>query len=153
MTNEQQKHLDELEANGIEQVKKMCENHGLFFGQANMEHRAYDCFITNKVTRKTSICEIKNRYNADNYDTLFMEVDKLNRLLKWKEKFLCWKAFYINVLGTTLYIFEVDEDTLKKYPTAKRWMNSKTYESTDNKTMKEVIELPKSDAKIIYSTK
>ena len=150
MNEEQQRHLDELERNGIEQVQKMCESHGLIFKQTNTEHRAYDCFILNPVTGKTSICEIKNRFNADKYDTLYMEVDKLERLLKWKDYYESNKAFYINVVEKKIYIFEIDNSTINKYKPVKKWMNSETYKSTTNKIMKEVIELPKKDAKIIY---
>lgn len=117
-------------------------------GEDTKQRCGIDVIMTDKNLNRYGI-EIKNRSNkANNYPTLFIEMDKYNTLLKHNAKQRFKQSYYVNFVGNKMYIYDLY--TLNKEISdkgwVKRWMNEKTAESTTKKVPKWVCELPKESA-------
>lgn len=135
-----------LDKPGREKTIQLCEKMGWKFEEPERGDLAYDCiiYINSDIF---VVGEIKNRdIKCQKYDTLFLQEDKYNNVLKWKTRLGADLAWYINWIGDECYIFDlskVDPNTKTQ-----KWMNKVTAESTKNKELKNIYEINKKDAVI-----
>lgn len=126
---------------GRKKTIKLCEQRGWKFEEPTRPDLAYDCTI--KLNSDViAVVEIKNRsLKCANYDTLFLQIDKYNNLLKWKDKLNADLALYINWIGDECYIFDIDK--VEQSSLTEKWMNNITADKSLGKVKKQVYELSK----------
>jgi len=133
-----------LDKPGRDKTMKLCNDYGWKFEEPIRNDLAYDCIIRFS-SDLFAVVEIKNRdIKYDKYDTLFLQEDKYNNLLKWKERLGADQALYINWIGDKCYIFDVDK--VDKNSLIEKWMNKITADKSSGKTLKKVYELNKENA-------
>jgi len=79
----------------------------------------------------------------------FLQVDKYNRLMSWKERLNVDGVFYVRWFGRRCYWFNLDDPRTTTNPT-RRYMNQYTYQSRTNKVEKDIYLLHRSWAAAVY---
>jgi len=137
-----------LDKPGRDKFKQLCNKLGYIYSEPANEKLAYDAMISYK--GKNYVIEIKNRsLDCEKYDTLFLEQDKYYRVQAWKDRLNADGAYYVNWIGDTAYIFNLDDEQTTK-TLEKKWMNSVTAKSRTQKIQKNVYIINK-DLATVYN--
>lgn len=150
MSNQQLvENIISLDKPGREKTIKLCDDLGWKFEEPERSDLAYDCIIKFD-SSMFAVVEIKNRdIKYDKYPTLFLQEDKYNNLLKWKQRLNADQALYINWIDNKCYIFDIDK--VDKNNIKEKWMNKITANPAAGKTLKRVYELNKKDAIFVFN--
>lgn len=147
MTELLQNNIKKLDKPGRDKTIQLCKDHNWIFEEPEREDLAYDCIIRFR-PNLFAVVEIKNRdIKCAKYDTLFLQKDKYENVKKWQRRLGANKALYINWIGNTCYVFDLDK--VNESTLTSKWMNAITAESRTHKILKPVYELKKSDAKMM----
>jgi hypothetical protein len=111
------------------------------------QRKAYDAWYTpKKDPSNTSFLEAKVRnFSIDKYDSWFLELKKLQNLVRYTIGNIYYINFFPSEKGTYDAIFFNISKRLENWksagaiPTQQIWMNSQTFKSTKQKENKEVI--------------
>lgn len=138
--------IEKLDKPGRDKTVALLTKRGFHYEEPPKKTLAYDLkFYDNN--NNLYLIEIKNRsLKCKEYDDLFLEVDKYERLQNWKLKLGAKAVYYFNWIGDEVYIFNIDDKTTTERKVA-QYMNAATYKSTA-KIKKEVFLLSKKDAKV-----
>lgn len=138
--------IKKLDKPGRDKTKRLIESLGYEFKEPTNEKLAYDCYFTYE--GKLYLIEIKDRKpEYEKYDEFILEVDKYERLKKWKAKLNAAGIYYLNWFGNKCFIFNLEDDYITDNRTT-QWMNARTAESRTNKIPKDVYLIQKAKAKI-----
>ena len=109
MENKIIENIIKLDKPGRDKTIKICDEYGWKFEEPERADLAYDCKIKFN-SDIFAVVEIKNRsIKYENYDTLFLQQDKYENLLKWKKRLGADKALYFNWVGDNCYVFDIDK--------------------------------------------
>lgn len=145
MNNQIIENIIKLDKPGRDKTIKICDEYGWKFDEPDRSDLAYDCIIKFN-SDIFAVVEIKNRsIKYENYDTLFLQQDKYENLLKWRKRLGADKALYFNWVGDNCYVFDIDK--VDKNSLTEKLMNKITADKSSGKILKKVYELNKKDAK------
>jgi len=140
--------IKKLDKPGRDKFIELCKRLNIKYIEPSREDLCYDCLIEYK--GKQYIVELKNRSSKyKNYDTLFLEKGKYERLLNNIKKLNVNGAYYICWIDNDAYIYNIKESFITEN-LQEKWMNNITADKNTKKISKLVYILKKSDAKILH---